>query len=279
MRHAPFGPQRTPVPVVGLGTWRMDRTGGDPVAALRRGIDRGARLIDTAEIYGHGAVESLVGEAIAGRRDEVYLVTKIWHENASREGTLAACEGSLERLGTDHVDLLLLHWPSSTPLEETLGAMATLKDQGKIGAFGVSNFGAEQLDAAIALAGPRALAADQVVYHLGHRRAERELFTRCREHGIALMAYSPFGSDEGFPPNEETATALEEIAAARGATPHQVALAFLTREPFVFAIPKASRLDHVDENVTAAGIELSEEECSRLDRACSGEPPPWPPRP
>lgn len=279
MRHAAFGPERTSLPVIGLGTWRMDRTRGEPVAALRRGLDLGARILDTAEIYGHGAVESLVGEAIAGRRDDVYLVTKVWHQNASREGTIAACEGSLRRLGTERIDLLLLHWPSEHPLEGTIDALQALREQGKIGAYGVSNFDAARLERALALAGPGGIAANQVVYHLGHRRAEAELFALCAAHDVAIMAYSPFGSDEGFPPHETAAAALEETGARHGATPRQVALAFLAREPHVFPIPKASYVRHVDEDLGAGDLVLDADDCARIDRACRGPAQAWPPIP
>ena len=268
MRTRPFGWTGEPVSIIGQGTWNLERAPrGRAVAALRAGLDAGMTHVDTAEMYGAGAVEAIVGEAIAGRRDKVFLVTKVLPSNASRRGTLAACERSLARLGTDRVDLYLLHWPSAHPLEDTLAAFAELREKGKIRYWGLSNFDAADLDRALALAGPRALATDQVLYHLDERAIEHAVLPWCARHEVAIQAYSPFGSGDFPAPGSPGGRVLSAVARAHDATPHQVALAFLTRDPLVFAIPKAGSAAHAGENAAAADLVLSADEIARIDQA------------
>jgi diketogulonate reductase-like aldo/keto reductase len=268
MHDRPFGPSRTPVPVLGQGTWNLE--GGDSAAAiatLRRGLDLGLAQIDTAEMYGAGRAEELVGEALVGRRDEVFLATKVLPQNASYAGTLRACEASLRRLRTDRVDLYLLHWPGSHPLEETLRAFAELRQSGKALLTGVSNFDEHELAEALRLGGPGSIACDQVLYHLGERHVEAALLPLCAREQIALVGYSPFGSGNFPAPESPGGKVLAAVAKAHGKTPRQVALAFLTRDPNTFAIPKAASVAHVEENAGAAGLTLSPSEIDRLDKA------------
>jgi len=259
----PFGPARRPVPVIGQGTWEMEHDCKAAVAALRRGLDLGLTHIDTAEMYGSGAVEELVGEAIAGRREEVFLVSKVLPENASRRGAVEACERSLARLGTDHLDLYLLHWAGEHPLEETVAAFEELAAAGKILAWGVSNFDVEEMEEVLGIAGEGRVACNQVLYHLRERAIEHEVVPFCARQGIAVVAYSPFGSGS-FPARDRT---LRQVAERHGATPRQVALRFLVREPHVFAIPKAARAAHVEDNAGAGQLELSEDDVARIERA------------
>ena len=268
METRKFGPIRRDVPAIGQGTWNLEHDDRKAaIAALRRGLDLGMTHIDTAEMYGSGQVEEMVAEAITGRRDEVFLVSKVLPGNATRGGTVEACERSLRRLRTDRLDLYLLHWPSQHPLGGTIAAFEDLQKAGKIGAYGVSNFDVHQLEDALAIAGKGRLAANQVLYHLGERAIEHAVIPWCEKHGVAVVAYSPFGSGS-FP---ERASAggrlLGEIAAAHRATPRQVALAFLARRPSTFAIPKASRPEHAAENAAAGDLRLTDAELARLDRA------------
>jgi diketogulonate reductase-like aldo/keto reductase len=268
MRNRSFGWTREPVSVLGQGTWNMERDPRDEVVrALHAGLDAGMSLLDTAEMYGSGAVEELVGEAIAGRRDEVFLVTKVLPENASRRGTVAACERSLRRLRTDQIDLYLLHWPGPHPLDDTIAAFEELAQKGSIRWWGLSNFDAEGLDHARAIAGPRGIACDQVLYYPAQRAIEHEVLPWCQRHEVPVMAYSPFGSGAFPSPTSRGGRALAAVAKARGATPRQVALAFLLRKPVVFAIPKASTVAHVVENAGAAEIVLTPVEIARLEGA------------
>lgn len=268
MRVRPFGPTGLSLPIVGQGTWHMERDDRAAcIAALRRGLDLGMTHIDTAELYGSGRVEELVGEAIAGRRDEVYLVSKVLPDNASHDGTIAACERSLRRLRTDRLDLYLLHWPGDRPLDETFAAFAKLQADGKIVHFGVSNFSLEELERALGITGDGGLACNQVLYHLEERAIEHAIQPFCDRHQIALVAYSPFGSGAFPSPESDAGRILADIAVERGATAHQVALAFLLRRPNVFAIPKASRVVHVEDNAVAAELELDDTELARLDAA------------
>jgi diketogulonate reductase-like aldo/keto reductase len=268
MRQRLFGATGREVPVLGQGTWNMERDDrAQAIAALRRGLDLGMSHVDTAEMYGDGEVEKMVGEAIAGRRDEVFLASKVLPGNASRRGTIAACERSLSRLRTDHLDLYLLHWPGRHPLADTMAAFEELAAAGKIRAWGVSNFDERELAAAVALAGGASPACDQVLYHLEERAIEHAVLPYCEDHRIAVVAYSPLGSGR-FPRERGRAgRVLAEIAAAHGATPRQVALAFLLRRPSLFAIPKAARPEHVEENAAAADLILSDDDARRLDQA------------
>jgi diketogulonate reductase-like aldo/keto reductase len=263
-------PSGRTIPVLGQGTWNM---GEDPaqrgaeVAALRLGLDLGMSLIDTAEMYGEGGAEEVVGEAIAGRRDEVYLVSKVYPHNASRAGVLAACERSLKRLEVDCIDLYLLHWRGSVPLAETLEAFARLREQGKIRDYGVSNFDLDDMQEAVGLTGGDVVATDQVLYNLAQRGIEWDLLPWCRARGMPVMAYSPLESS----PSEQAAMLgrpqIREVARRHGATPAQVALAWLLRQDGVVAIPKAVRLAHVRANRAALELAagLTREDLAELD--------------
>lgn len=268
MLHRSFGSTGIPIPVIGQGTWRMEVSPRAAVKALRRGLDLRMTHIDTAELYGQGAVERIVGQAIAGRRDEVFLVSKVHPRNASRRGTVSACERSLRRLGTDRLDCYLLHWPGSHPLEDTIAAFEQLVRDGKIRTWGVSNFDGEGLEETVRLAGPGRVACNQVLYHVGERSAEHFILPTCARHGIALVAYSPFGQGRF-----RSHPVLEEVAWAHAAMPRQVALAFLTRHPLAFTIPKAARISHVEENAAAGELRLSDEEIARIDGAFPAGPP------
>jgi diketogulonate reductase-like aldo/keto reductase len=268
MERRRFGPTKQEVPVVGQGTWYLEE--GDrasAIVALQRGLDLGMTHIDTAELYGWGAVESMVGEAIAGRRDEVFLVSKVVPENASRQGTVAACERSLARLGTDRLDCYLLHWRGEHPLEDTYAAFEQLQRDGKILAWGVSNFDVPDLDEVRAIAGDGALACNQVLYHLKQRAIEHAVLPWCERHRVAVVAYSPYGHGRFPGPRSKGGRVLQEIAAAHGATLRQVALRFLLRRPAVFTIPKAGRPEHAAENAGAGDLGLTEAELEKIDRA------------
>jgi diketogulonate reductase-like aldo/keto reductase len=264
-----FGPTGRQVAAIGQGTWRIEAAAAaSATAALRRGLDLGLTHIDTAEMYGSGASERLIGAAIAGRRDEVYLVSKVLPSNASKRGTVKACEKSLAHLQTDRLDCFLLHWRGSYPLEETVEAFETLKRDGKILAWGVSNFDVEDLEEVAAISGAGLPACNQVLYHIKERAIEHAVLPWCRAHGVALVAYTPFGtSPEVYSGASAQAAVLQEIAAARGATPRQVALQFLVRNPEVFVIPKASSVAHVEENAAARGLTLTAADLARIDAA------------
>ena len=268
MRQRAFGATGRRLPVLGQGTWNMERDDrAGAIAALRRGLDLGMTHVDTAELYGGGEVEEMVGEALAGRRDEVFLASKVLPENASRRGTVAACERSLARLRTDRLDLYLLHWPGRHPLKDTLAAFEELVRAGKVLAWGVSNFDERELAAAVAIAGEGRVACNQLLYHLEERGIEHAALPYCDQHRIAVVAYSPLGSGRFPRERSRGGRVLAEIAAAHGATPRQVALAFLLRRPSLFAIPKASRPEHVEENAAAADLVLSEDEARRIGEA------------
>jgi diketogulonate reductase-like aldo/keto reductase len=242
------------------------------IACLRRGIELGMRHIDTAEMYGNGAAEELIAEAIAGiPRETLFLVSKVLPQNATYRGTLAACEASLRRLKVDYLDAYLLHWRGRHPLGETLRALEELVDAGKIRALGVSNFDVADLREALGLLDRHPIACNQVLYHLEERAPEQELLDVCVENQIALVGYSPFGT-QGFPaPTSAGGRALAEVAARQGAgaTARQVALAFLVRREPLFAIPKASTLAHVEENAAAAALALGDEDLAAIDAAFS----------
>ena len=268
MKTQEFGATGRQVAVLGQGSWYIeDADRREAVAALQRGIDAGMTHLDTAEMYGAGAAEAVVGEAIRGRRDEVFLVSKVLPSNASRTGVIKACERSLGALGTDHLDVYLLHWRGAVPLEETFEAFEALRQAGKIRAFGVSNFDVEDLDEAVAILGPGKLACNQVLYHLRERAIEHAVIPWCRAHQVAVVAYSPFG--HGDFPDEASASgrALRAVAERHGATPRQVALAWLTREAGVFAIPKASSVAHAQENAKAGALDLTPADLGQLDAA------------
>ena len=264
-----FGPTGRPVAPVGQGSWRSDESHATTVvAALRRGLDLGTTHIDTAEMYGSGAAEGLVGTAIADRRDEVFLVSKVLPINASKRGTVTACEKSLARLKTDRLDCYLLHWRGSHPLEETIAAFDALVTAGKILSWGVSNFDVSDLDEVVSIAGPGHPACNQVLYHLKERAVEHAVLPWCARHGTALVAYTPFGQTPAiFAARGPQSDVLRSIADAHGATARQIALAFLLRDPHAFVIPKAADPAHVADNAGAASLRLSNEDLARIDAA------------
>lgn len=270
MEKRAFGPTGEQVPVLGQGTWMMEQQErASCIRALRAGLDLGMTHVDTAELYGDGKVEELVGEALAGRRDEVFLVSKVLPSHASYEGTLRACERSLRRLRTDWLDCYLLHWPGAFPLEETLRAFETLVREGKIRSWGVSNFHIDELKEALAIAGPGRIACNQVLYHLKERHIEHTVLPWCERHGVAVVGYSPFGHGDFPKPSSHGGRALAELARAHGVTPRQVALRFLVRRPSLFSIPKSSTEAHTRENAEAARVHLSDRELQLLDDAFS----------
>src|SRR6202049_4612334 len=253
MKRRQFGLAGKQVSVIGQGTWYIDRGNRQSaVAALRRGIDLGMTHIDTAEMYGDA--ELVVAEAIAGRRDEIFLVSKVLPSNASRRGTITACERSLARLKTDRLDCYLLHWRGSYPLAETVAAFEQLVSAGKIRSWGVSNFDADDLDEMLAVAGEGKIACNQVLYHLRERASEHAVIPWCEQHGVAVVAYSPFGHDDFPQPRSKAGEVLQAIAEMHRASPRQVALSFLTRQRSVFAIPKASTEAHAADNAAAARV-------------------------
>jgi diketogulonate reductase-like aldo/keto reductase len=266
MEHRQFGATGRLVPVVGQGTWYVENNDpADVVAAMRRGLELGMTHIDTAEMYGAGAAEEIVAEVIAGRREEVFLVSKVLPMHASRAGTVAACEKSLGRLRTDHLDCYLLHWRGDYPLEETIAAFEQLRQDGKTLSWGVSNFDESDLDEIVNIAGEHRLACNQVLYHLKVRAIEHAVLPCCERHGVAVVAYSPFGHGDFPGPRTRGGRVLQEIAEAHGATPRQVALRFLLRRRSTFVIPKATTTDHVEENARAGDLRLTEEELARID--------------
>ncbi|MCX6631832.1 MAG: aldo/keto reductase [Candidatus Solibacter sp.] len=270
MTQRPFGWTGAQVPVIGQGTWMIEGSADverRSVDALRAGIDLGLTHIDTAEMYGSGRAEEIAGKAIAGRRDEVFLVSKVLPSNASYEGALRACERSLKRLGTGRLDLYLLHWESQYPIGETMRAMERLIDEGQIRYAGVSNFDVDQVRAAQAALRNHRLASNQVLYHLGERGIERKLIIYCQEREIALVRYTPFGRAKFPRPDSSGGRVLEGIAKRHGRTVRQVILNFLTRLDGVFTIPKAGNLEHTTENAGGAGWALMAEDIEAIDRA------------
>ena len=266
MKTREFGSGGPKVSVIGQGTWFIDRGDrNDAVAALCRGLDLGMTHIDTAEMYGEA--EPVIADAIAGRRDEVFLVSKVLPSNASRRGTIAACERSLRRLKTDRLDCYLLHWPGSYPLADTVASFEDLVVSGKIRSWGVSNFDVDDLDELLEVVGEGRIACNQVLYHLQERAIEHAVIPWCEHHGVAVVAYSPFGHNEFPAPRSDAGLVLQQIAAAHGVSPRQVALAFLTRRPALLAIPKASVAAHVADNAAAGNLALSEAEIAAIDRA------------
>jgi diketogulonate reductase-like aldo/keto reductase len=293
MRARRFGSAGPEAPVIGIGTWNMELDDrGGAIAAIRRALDLGMVHVDTAELYGAGKVERMVGEAIAGRRDQVFLVSKVLPRHASYAGTIKACEASLARLGTDHLDAYLLHWREELPLAEAFRAFDELVRQGKIRRWGVSNFDDADLEEALAVVGPRRadtqLTCNQVLYHLGERAIEHRVVPWCEQRGVAVVAYSPLGSRGGFAdsraldptggsaprpagqavgvPTPRLAS-LDGVARRLGATPRQVALAFLARRPGSFAIPKSSQARHVDELAGAGAVALDADAIAAIEAA------------
>jgi diketogulonate reductase-like aldo/keto reductase len=235
------------------------------IQALRYGLDLGMTHIDTAEMY--GGAEDIIAEAIEGRRDQVFLVSKVLPQNASRDGTISACERSLARLKTDRLDCYLLHWRGRAPLEQTIEAFDRLQQAGKIVSWGVSNFDVSDLEAALAIAGEGRIACNQVLYHLRERAIEHAVIPWCEKHRVAVVAYSPFGQD-GFPgPSTKGGRVLRDVANEHKASPRQVALRFLVRRESVFTIPKAGKPAHVGQNAGAGSLRLTAEDIARIDEA------------
>jgi diketogulonate reductase-like aldo/keto reductase len=262
------------IPVLGMGTWQMGENVENrqsEIDALRHGLDLGLSLIDTAEMYGEGGAEEVIAQVIANRRESVFLVSKVYPHNASKQGAIAACERSLKRLKTDYLDLYLLHWRGSIPFAETLEAFQTLQQAGKIRSYGVSNFDVEDIQEASQLKGGDGIVTNQVLYNLKRRGIEWNLLPWCRERNIPIMAYSPI--EQGRLLNDRTFNA---IAQKREVTAAQVALAWVLHQENVIAIPKSSRIDHVEQNYAALNLKLSADELAALDAAF---PPPAKPVP
>src|SRR5438445_9585257 len=258
-------PSGEKVPVLGQGTWHMgedaDRHQAE-ISALRLGLDLAMNLIDTAELYGSGASEVLIGEAIEGRRDDAFLVSKVLPDHATRRGTISACEKTLKRLNTDHLDLYLLHWRGKIPLAETVEAFEQLVSSGKIGHWGVSNFDVADMEELFALKSEAGVATNQVLYNLAHRGIEHDLLPWCRRRQIPIMAYSPIEQGQLLESRE-----LLKIAKRHHATPAQIALAWVLREDGIIAIPKAGSPDHVRENREALNIQLTKQDLEVLEQA------------
>ena len=251
------------MPVFGLGSWRMGEHGDRlqrEVEVIQAAIDLGVRLIDTAEMYGEGGAEEVIGEAIQGRRDDLFLVSKVYPHNASRNGVIEACERSLRRLRCDMIDLYLLHWPGTVPLEQTFDAFHALQDSGKIGNFGVSNFNVDDLDK-IPQTDQMQIGCNQVFYNLAHREVEWEVADWCRQRSVPVMAYSPLDQASSMLHN----STLNEVAGKHSATAAQIALAWLLHQPCTTIIPKSSRLQRIEENLGALDIKLSAEDLASLD--------------
>ncbi|OWV85385.1 aldo/keto reductase [Rhizobium sp. R635] len=262
-------PNGTDVPALGQGSWAMGEDAGHAraeIESLRAGIDLGMTLIDTAEMYGDGGAEEIVGQAIKGRRDEVFIVSKVYPWNASLKGTIEACEHSLQRLGTDRIDLYLLHWRGNYPLAETVAAFETLKSSGKIGAWGVSNFDTDDMVELLGVPDDANVAANQVLYNLSRRGIEYDLLPWCQSRGIPVMAYSPIEQGHILHNAE-----LIRIAKAYQATPAQLALAFLLERDGVIVIPKTSNAERVRENRDCVSLEITDEDWEALDASF---PPP-----
>jgi diketogulonate reductase-like aldo/keto reductase len=267
-----FGHIGKQVPVIGQGSWYIDSSDrASAIAALCLGIDLGMSHIDTAELY--GAAEEIIRQAIEGRRDEVFLVSKVLPQNASRPGTIAACERSLARLHTHWLDCYLSHWRGSYPLEDTIEAFERLKSHGKILSWGVSNFDVPDLEEAWKIASDSRMACNQVLYHLQERAIEHRVIAWCEAHDVAVVGYSPFGHGNFPRPNTIGGRVLQEIAAEHAATPRQVALRFLTRRASLFTIPKAGKPEHVAENAAAGALKLTAAEIARIDAAFPLGPP------
>jgi len=269
----PFGRSGRAVAAVGQGTWKIEERGESAaVDALRRGLDLGLTHIDTAELYGSGEAERIVGKAIQGRRDQVFLVSKVLPTNASERGARKACEATLARLGTDHLDCYLLHWRGRHALADTIAGFERLQQDGKILSWGVSNFDVDDLDEVTAVAGAPPC-CNQVLYHLQERAIEHRVLPWCTANGTALVAYTPLGQSTAvYDGGTDASRTLREIAAAHGATPRQVALRFLLEAPSVFVIPKAANVEHLAENAGSPNVALTGADLQRLDAAFSRGP-------
>ena len=268
--HTVTLPDGTTVPALGQGTWRMGegrRTAAEEADALRLGLDLGMTLIDTAEMYGEGAAEAVVAAAIAGQRDRAFVVSKVYPHNATARGTRAACERSLKRLRTDHIDLYLLHWRGAAPLAETVAGFEALRADGKIRAWGVSNLDLDDMEELLQAPDGAACATNQVLYNPEHRGVEFDLLPFCAAHGMPVMAYSPVGQAGRL----LRAPAMAHAARRHNATPAQVAIAWSLLRPGIISIPKSGDAGHVRENAAAAAIVLTAEDIADIDHAY---PPP-----
>ena len=271
MQHKVFGATGVSVPVIGQGTWDIPESGArktEAIRALRRGVELGMTHLDTAEMYGAGAVERILGEAIAGiARDSLFVASKVLPGNATYKGTIEACERSLNNLRLDHLDLYMLHWPSAVPLHETMRALGDLVHAGKTRFVGVSNFDVDEMLEARRLLGEIPLACNQVLYHVRERGIEHHLIPTALAADVAIVAYTPFGRGQFPRSSSNGGDVLERIAAKYGATARQVILAFLTREPNVFTIPKSSSVAHVEENAGAGDLHLDASDVDAIDAA------------
>jgi diketogulonate reductase-like aldo/keto reductase len=271
MRSHSFDHSGIALPVIGQGTWDMPEHGArraDAIRAIRRGVELGMTHLDTAEMYGAGEVERLLGEAIAPiRRDAIFVASKVLPSNATYKGTIDACERSLRNLGLEHLDLYMLHWPSSVPLRETMRALGDLVHAGKTRFVGVSNFDVDEMLEARELLSEIPLACNQVLYHLRERGIKHRLIPAARAAGVAIVAYTPFGRGRFPGATSNGGAVLGRVAQKHGATLRQVILAFLTREPNLFTIPKASTIAHVQENASAGDLLLDDEDIAAIDAA------------
>ncbi|UNK54271.1 aldo/keto reductase [Rahnella aceris] len=261
-------PDGTTVPAIGQGTWYMGERNSDlraEVKALQQGLDAGMTLIDTAEMYADGGAERVVGEAISGRRDDVFLVSKVYPHHAGGAKAIAACEQSLKRLKTDCLDLYLLHWRGSIPLHDTVAAMEKLQQSGKIRRWGVSNLDTDDMQALWKIPGGNACMTNQVLYHAAARGIEFDLLPWCEEHSVPVMAYCPLAQAGKLRHDVLTAPVMQEIANARGVSSAQIALAWVTRTGNVIAIPKAVQPQHVKDNAAALTLSLTADEIARID--------------
>lgn len=276
MSQSYFSAASSPLSRIGQGSWYLDNAAdrAQAIRAVQTGLDAGLTHIDTAEMYGDGMAETLLGEALVGRRDEAFLVSKVLPFNARYDDTIAACEHSLRRLQTDYLDSYLLHWRGQVPLEETVSAMEALQQAGKIRSWGVSNFDVGDLLALQAITGEGRIACNQVLYHLEERTIEHELIGWCAAHGIKIVAYSPFGHDQFPLESSAEGNVLAQIGQQYDASARQVALAFLCRRPDVFAIPKAASMRHVVDNAGAIDLTLSQDDIAAIDAAFPLQPHP-----
>lgn len=263
-------PDGTLLPAIGQGTWNMGDDASrrtEEIAALQAGIDAGMTLIDTAEMYGEGRSEELIGEAIRGRRDEVFLVSKVYPHHAGGKKLVQSCEQSLKRLGTDHLDLYLLHWRGRIPLQETVEGMQRLIEDGKIRRWGVSNLDVDDMNELMRIEGAEQCVVNQVLYHLGSRGIEYNLLPWQEEHGMPVMAYSPLAQAGSLRRELIQHPVVQQIADEQDAEPFQIMLSWCIRSGSVMAIPKASTVEHASSNAEAANIKLSEQQLRQLDEA------------
>lgn len=274
MQYRAFGPTSAQVSVIGQGTWNMESLSSQDFSrVIHRGLELGMTHIDTAEMYGNGRVEALLGQTIRRERDNLFLVSKVLPSNASRDKTIQACEQSLKRLKTEYLDCYLLHWLGPYPLEETFAAFEELQENGKIRWWGMSNVDEHTLARAIKSTSPGHITCNQVLYHLQERAIEHAVLPFCEQQKVTLVGYSPFGSGRFPAADSKAGQVLSAIAKRYSASPRQIALAFLIRHPSMFVIPQTSQISHVEDNALAAEIVLSEEDIQQIDLAFPLGPP------